>query len=260
MTSVARLEYEVQRAILRQTSVSRPQILRNALLLDTLLSWPTVIVAVIATGVIPVTWIFWGINSVTLATIGLAVLVGLAGEAVWLGVAFQEQTRQQRVLTRLLPAETTYSLAQIQSHRLRAMLVSMLRDWWLIQRAVEAIPAGPLQTQVKSSSAGVTRWLQNAYRLAHHIDQLQWQAMQWQKSGTERVSAEIRQQISEGYQQLERTAAGFRSIHAEILLLANGRQRARTIAQLTDDISNENKRLQDLTAALREVYHPETNR
>ena len=155
MRSVARLEYEVQRAILRQISVSRPHILRNALLLDTLLSWPTVIVAVIATGVIPVTWIFWGINSVTLATIGLAVLVGLAGEAVWLGVAFQEQTRQQRVLTRLLPAETTYSLAQIQSHRLRAMLVSMLRDWWLIQRAVEAIPAGPLQTQVKSSSAVV---------------------------------------------------------------------------------------------------------
>jgi hypothetical protein len=260
MRNVARLEFEVQQAILQQTGVGRPQILRNALLLDAILSWPTVIVAVISTGVIPVIWIFWGMNSATLATIGLVVLVALAGEAMWVGVALQEQTRQRRVLTRLLPAEASFSLAQIHNHRLQAIVVSMLRDWWLIQRAVETIPTGPLQEQVRKSSAGVTRWLQNAYRLAHHTDQLQWQAMQWQRSGTERVSAEIREQISEAYQQLEETAAGFHSILAEILLLANGRQRAKTIAQLTDDISSENKRLQDLTAALREVYYSETNR
>jgi hypothetical protein len=164
------------------------------------------------------------------------------------------------VLIRLLPAEATFSLAQIRSHRLQAMLVAMLRDWWVIQQTVETFPAGPLKEQVSSSGVGVTRWLQNAYRLAHHTDQLQWQVVQWQSSGTAQVSDEIRQQITDAYQQLEGTAAGLRSILTEILLLANGRRHAKTTVQLTDAISSENKRLQDLTAALREVYHSETPR
>lgn len=260
MKSVAQLEQELQRAILQRISVGRRQILRNAVLLDAVLSWPTVILAVITAGIILVIWIVWGINPVTPVAIGLVVLAGLAGETVWVAVASQEQSRQQRVLARLLPAEATFSLAQIYSHRLQAMLVSMLRDWWLIQRAVETVPAGPLQQQVSLSAAGVTRWLQNAYRLAHHTDQLQWQAAQWQTPGTGQASIEIRQQVIEAYQQLEGTASGLRAILAEILLLANGRQQARTVAELTDDISSENKRLQDLTAALREVYQIETNR
>jgi hypothetical protein len=260
MKSVARLEREAQQAILQQIGGSRPRNLRNAVLLDTVLSWPTVIIAVITIGAVPVIWIFWGTNLVTLVAIGLAVLTGLAGEVAWVGVASHEQPRQQRVLVRLLPGEATFSLAQIQSHRLQAMLIAMLRDWWLIQQTVETIPAGPLREQVSSSRIGVTRWLQNAYRLAHHTDQLQWQAMQWQSSGMVPISGEIRQQITEAYEQLEATAAGLRSILTEIQLLANGRRHAKATVHLSEAISSENKRLQDLTTALREVYHSETHR
>ena len=140
------------------------------------------------------------------------------------------------------------------------MLIPMLRDWWLIQKTVATMPVGPLQEQASTTGAAVTRWLQNAYRLALHADQLQWQAVQWQPSGTKPVDIAIRQQVREAYQQLEETATGLRAILGEIILLANGRQQAKTIAQLTDEISSENKRLQDLTAALREVYHSETSR
>jgi hypothetical protein len=266
MSRIATLEQQAQRAIRKRLAQRRgpadAPALRRAILQDALQSWPSLSIGagtIIALGVVVMVF-----SASLVVAVGVALLVVGAGGLMlggWLWLAMRDDSHRERAIAAHRPNPAVFSLAELRDQKLRSRLLQAGRGWQQIQAASNSMPVGVVRDRADATAAEVTDWLHHAYLLAVQADRLLLNAALSQSSlpknnqSLNKTRQVIAQRMQQTYEQLDHTVTGLNNVYAQLLLIAASGQPVRHTNRLESEISEEIARLQDLTAAMHEVYH-----
>ncbi|GAB4451795.1 MAG: hypothetical protein Kow0031_34340 [Anaerolineae bacterium] len=194
------------------------------------------------------------------ALAGGVMLLGGIALGGWLWLALADEHRWQRALAARLEPQARFAPGTLRDRGLQQRLYRVLHLWGLVQQITAQLPPGAVKVQIQASCSQTTGWLASAYALAVQADELQWNTALAQRQSAGRAlpaAQEVRRQLAETNKRLDHTIAGLQALHNELLLMAGSGKQSQQMARLQAEIGSEVARLQDLTAAMREVYNCE---
>lgn len=270
MSRLHQFEAEAQQAILRDAVTAylrdvphwrQEPALRRAVIIGALRS-PAALGAMSLTGVMLVVAVVLFRATPVAAGLagGVTLLAGIAALGGWLWLAVHHEQRWLQVLAIRLEPQARFAPGSLRDRGLQQRLYRALHAWGLAQQAAMRLPAGVAKTQALASCRQTTGWLASAYALAAQADELQWEAAlahRLQPGGESPASRQVRRQLIEASNRLDNTVAGLQALHSELLLMAGSGKQSPHVVRLESEIGEEVARLQDLTAAMQEVYNGE---
>lgn len=270
MSRLHQFEAEAQQAILRDAIAAHQRqnphwhhepALRRAVIAGALHSAPTLAMLLLAGMALVVVIILFRAAPVTAALAGgIVVLGGISTLGAWLWLATTDERRWVKVLAIRLEPQARFTPGILRDKGLQQRLYRALHAWGLARQATAMLPSGVAKTQALTSCHQTTGWLASAFALALQADELQWNVAMAHRlhSGGELPAATlVRRQLTEATTRLDNTIAGLQALHSELLLMAGSGKQSPHVAQLETEIGEEVARLQDLTAAMQEVYNCE---
>jgi hypothetical protein len=207
---------------------------------------------------------------------------------VFLYLGCRDDKKLAKALVQRLTPQVAFNLDAIQDKQLKVKLFKALEYWSFINYMLSQQPDGLLRDHLLHTTQEATRWLQVVYHLAERVDKFRcnriilrdWQTLpaiikNYEQKLSQEPNPEIHYQLertlydkqvqwqnlqklqncmAKASYQLDSTIASLGTIYSQLLLLTNtGMERTR-IRRLQAGISEQVQRLEDLTAAMDEVY------
>ena len=220
------------------------------------------------------------------SVVGLLLLVLV--EVLFLYLSFKDEKLHTQAVAELLEPQVDFEPAKLNDKELAARVDKALEYWALIDDTVDKAPRGVLRDRLVQTTREATHWLQAVYKLAGQVDKFRQNTvidrdLRSVPKAIENYKAklalednpEVRQQLErtigdkerqlrtlENLQnsmekadyQLDSTISALGTIYSQLLLVGNKDEEGSRINRLQEEISEQVYRLEDLAAAMDEVY------
>jgi len=213
-------------------------------------------------------------------------LLGLLAEIIYMFFSFRDKKLQAQAVADLVTPE--FNPAVITDANVKARTDKALEYWSLIDEAINQTPQGVLRDRLEKTTGEVTHWLQAVFNLAERLDKFQMNKViardlqtvpaaikeyerrlatedspevkvQLQKTIADRkrhlqTLQSLQDNIEKASYQLDSTISALGTIYSQLLLVDTKEEQGNRINRLQAEISEQVNQLEDLAAAMDEVY------
>jgi hypothetical protein len=261
--------------------------LQKAIWIASVCCWQSLALITITTFVCSLLFIIF--PPLPFAALSITVVLGGVAEITFLYFSFKDDEWQTKVVANLLADEVTFTLATIRDKNLKVKLYQAFQYWSLIDDLLNKLPRGSLHDCLIRTTREAIRWLQVVYNLAKRIDNFRLNQVirrdlqtisgviqNYEQKLSQKCSPEIRHQLEQtlanrqqqwqvlqklqndmtkASYQLDNTIAALGTIYTQLLLVSHKGGQGHHLSRWQKEISEQVQQLQDLIAAMDEVYN-----
>jgi hypothetical protein len=218
----------------------------------------------------------------------IPIAAGLIAEGIFLYFSLNNDKLHSEALAEMLKQRVEFTPAAIQDKNLKARVDKALEYWAQIDAVIDKVPKGVLRDRLVATTREVAHWLQAVYNLAERVDQFRLNKVieqdlrsvpiairNYEQKLREEDSPEVRQQLERTIAdkkrqlqilqalqdnmeradyQLDSTISSLGTIYSQLLLVGSKDEEGSRINRLQEEVSEQVNRLEDLAAAMDEVY------